>query len=121
MKQYFSTNTLNNNYPSEFIESQAPKRIEVLRVSLIYEDPEESTDTTKVYEEIDHAQLHASFVQENDCMDHYVCEVNTDNIVKEYCLHNNERSFRLWFTDYASRPITIDENHHFVVELRLNY
>ena len=120
MKLYFSTNTLTNQYPSEFIESRNPKSVEVLSVSLVYEDPEESTDELKIYEVMEHAQLHASFVHQNDSMNHFVCEANQDQShIKSFPQSRNDTTFTLWFTDYAGRAITIDTNHHFVVELLL--
>ena len=122
MKLYFSTNTLQNTFPSEFVESRNPKCIEVLNASLIYEDPDESTDENKVYEEIDHAQLHASFVHQNDTMDHFVCEVNREQShVKCFPQSRNDSTFTLWFSDYAGRKITIDSDYHFVVELLLTF
>ena len=120
MRIYYTTNQPINYYPDEFITSKGPKSVYVLNVSLVYEDPDQSTSTQKVWEPIEHSQLHASFVQRDDMLDHYVCETNQPlNSLKCFEQANNNRSFTLWFTDYAQREIVLSPNHHFIVELML--
>ena len=122
MKIYYTTDQLINYYPEEFITSKNPKSVQVLNVSLVYEDPTQSTATEKVWQPMKHCQLHASFVQRDDMLDHYVCETcQPITSVKTFEQANNARSFELWFTDYAQREITITNNHHFIVELMLQF
>ena len=119
IKIYQTVNTANNEFPSEFIEAKGVKTVSVLSVSLVYESS--SDDENKYYHHLNFFHLHSSFVHQHDFLDHYVCEINSHKKLepKIFELGRNERSFKIWFSDYAFKNITLDPNYHFTVELLL--
>lgn len=121
MRIYQTINTTQNEFPSEFIEAVGKKYVTVLNVSLIQEG-ENSTTTDKYYNHLNFFHLHASFVHQHDFLHNYVCEINSNKalIAKTYELARNERSFKIWFSDYAFREVKpSDGSYYFVVELLL--
>ena len=120
IKIYQTVNTAENDFPSEFIEAKGIKTVSVLSVSLVYESAE-STDSDKYYNHLNFFHLHASFVHQHDFLDHYVCEVNSHKKLepKIFELGRNERSFKIWFSDYAFKNITLNSQYYFTVELLL--
>ena len=121
MRIYQTVNTTDNEFPSEFIEAKGTKTVTVLSVSLIYEDPVASTDADKYYRHLNFFHLHGSFVHQHDFLNHYVCEVNSNKKIepKTFELGRNERSFKIWFTDYTFKQLTLDSHYYFTVEMLL--
>ncbi len=79
--------------------------------------PSESTFSILQY-----CQLHADFVQDDECLEQYVCMANVPLYHKrKYKQYNNPRYFNVWFTDYKGTKIELDSSYHFVVELLLEY
>ena len=120
IKIYQTVNTVQNDFPSEFIEAKGVKTVSVLSVSLVYESSE-SDVSDKYYHHLNFFHLHSSFVHQHDFLDHYVCEINSNKKLepKIFELGRNERSFKIWFSDYAFNKITLDSHYYFTVELLL--
>lgn len=72
--QLFSTNTFTTLLPEAFVYSNNDKYISVIAAHAFYEIIDEHGN--KSYTKPEYWQLHASFVQEGDCMDQYVCLFN---------------------------------------------
>ncbi len=71
---------------------------------------------------LQYCQLHADFVQDDECLEQYVCMANLPLYHKrKYKQYNNPRYFNVWFTDYKGTKIELDSSYHFVVELLLEY
>ena len=123
MRLYFTTSNKLTFYPDTFVTSKAKKKVYVLNATLVYEDPNQFDEEIRVVYPVHFAQLHASFVHDSDdLMDNYVCECNKQYPhIKCFEQANNDDHFTIWFTDYAQREIQLTENHHFVVELMLQY
>lgn len=115
VKTYFMTNTLESNFPPEFINARGKKYI-VVRGCV-------ATVGDNGYMPYDLA-LHASFIMRDNYLDSFVdfCN-NIDSGAKppkyEYP-ENAPKSFKVWFSDMSMVPIT---NIHidFVLKLLLIY
>ena len=120
MRIYQTVNTLQNDFPSEFIEAKGEKSVTVLSVSLVYESSDSSAED-KYYHHLNFFHLHASFVHQHDFLNHYVCEINSNKKIepKVFILGRNERAFKVWFTDYAFNDVAINNRYYFTVELLL--
>ena len=114
MKTYLVTNTLETNFPPEFVAATGKKYIVVRYcVATIGEDGYQPYDLA----------LHAYFITRDAYLDHFVDIVNViDNGSKpskyEYP-ENGKKSFRVWFTSLTGEPVNIPID--FVLKLLLIY
>ena len=112
VKTYFSTNTIETNFPPEFINAVGKKYIVVRGVVATINNGYIVSDLC----------LHASFIMRDAYLDHFVdfCN-NIDNGSKppkyEYPC-NGPKSFRVWFKSIDGTPITPDA---FILKLLLIY
>ncbi len=108
MKTYLVTNTLNTEFPVEFIASKNKKYIEV-------------KDLTAKYKGVmvNDVCLHSDFIERNAYLDYYVCVTNSyHNHHGTYEYNGNKKSFNVWFTTLDQQSITMDS---FVLKLLLTY
>ena len=112
VKTYFSTNTIETNFPPEFINAVGKKYIVVRGVVATINNGYIVSDLC----------LHASFIMRDAYLDHFVdfCN-NIDNGSKppkyEYPC-NGPKNFRVWFKSIDGTPITPDA---FILKLLLIY
>ena len=123
IKRYYTTRSEHNLYPPEFVSSRRKKYVHVLSANLVVvdDDGNEHLDAI-VYELPKKMELHASFVQTDDYLDHYVCICNEKLPKrKKFEQANSVKSFDLWITDFRGQKINLTPNHHLLVELMLEY
>ncbi|MBR3673814.1 MAG: hypothetical protein IKN65_06010 [Clostridia bacterium] len=114
IKTYLCTNTLETNWPPEFVSATGKKFIVVRYcVATIGEDGYQPYDLA----------LHADFVERDAYLDHFVDVVNViDNGSKpsKYEIsENHKKSFKVWFTTLDGTPIDLPID--FVLKLLLIY
>ena len=112
VKTYFATNTLESNFPPEFINARGKKFIVVRGCVATINNGYIVSDLC----------LHASFIMRDAYLDHFVNFVNNiDNGSKpdkyEYP-ENAPKSFRVWFSDLEGNEIVPDA---FILKLLLIY
>ncbi len=116
----FSTDKFITNLPEPFVYSNNERNISVIAAHAFYV----MTDNhgNKSYTKPEYWQLHSTFVQEGEAMNHYVCLFNQPLYHKrKYKQANRALTFKIWITDYEGNKIEPNENLHIVVELLLQY
>jgi hypothetical protein len=109
-KTYLSTNTLETEFPSDFLSSTNDKFITVMNCRCIYID----------YLVAD-VQLHVDFIERSQYMDSFCIFTNTIMTkYKKYQVLHPRRKFKIWFTDMAGHDIT-NLIQSFVLELMLTF
>ena len=118
-KRYYTIRTKAQTifqYPEHFIRSGRRKFVHVIAAHLFV------TDEDNNYSKPTMCSLHASFVQDDDYENGFVCMINTPLYKrKKYEQFNNERSFRIWLEDYDGNPMTLTEDTTLILELMLEY
>ena len=116
-KRYFTTQAFSGQYPPEFVSSDRKKYVHVLAV-YIYQNGDDDEFTRPNY-----IQFHASFVQDSEYLDSYVCMGNQPLYQrKKYEQFNSDRTYRFWLTDYEGNAIDpVEHDIHIIVELMLEY
>ena len=117
---YFNTNTLETEYPSEFVESLNPKSVSVINCVLFYEDPNASNSENKVFYQMTNFHLHASFVHGTDSLNHLVGSIHDNMKIKIFPQSRTDTKFKVWFSDYANRELDMN-NYYFTLELLLTF
>ena len=112
VKTYFATNTLESNFPPEFINARGKKYIVVRSCVATINNGYIVSDLC----------LHADFIMRDAYLDHFVDFVNVvDSGSKppkyEYP-ENGKKSFKVWFSDLQGNEITPDA---FILKLLLIY
>ncbi len=116
----FSTDKFITFLPEAFVYSNNERNISVIAAHAFYVMTDDYGNPT--YTKPEYWQLHASFVQEGDFMNHYVCLFNHPLFHKQkYKQANRVLSFKIWVTDYNGNIIEPNENLHIIVELLLQY
>jgi hypothetical protein len=109
-KTYLNTNTLETNFPNDFLSSTNAKFITVMNCRCIYLD----------YIVAD-VQLHADFIERDQYIDSFCIFVNTIMTkYKKYQVLRPRRTFKIWFTDMQGHDIT-HLISAFVLELMLTF
>ncbi len=118
--QLFSTDKFVTKLPEPFVYSTNERNISVIAAHAFY--VMKDSNGVRTYTKPEYWQLHASFVQEGDSMDQYVCMFNEPLFHKrKYRQVNRALEFRICITDYEGNVIEPDENLHIVLELLLQY
>ena len=114
VKTYFVTNTLETNWPPEFINSTGKKWV-VVRYCC-------ATIGQDAFQPYDLA-LHADFIMRDAYLDHFVdiCNViDSGSKPSKYEIPSNaKKSFKVWFTTIDGTPVTLPID--FVLKLLLIY
>ena len=112
VKTYFATNTLESNFPPEFINARGKKFIVVRGCVATINNGYIVSDLC----------LHASFIMRDAYLDHFVNFVNNiDNGSKpdKYEFpENGPKTFKIWFSDLQGNEIIPDA---FILKLLLIY
>ena len=109
--------SLKIDYPEHFINSGRQKYVHVVNTHLFVEDSTDNSFSRPVL-----CSLHASFVQDADDLDHFVCMINSPLYKrKKYEQFNNSRSFTIWLKDYKGTPMTLTSDTTLIIELMLEY
>ncbi len=108
-KTYYWTNTLQNEWPPEFIASKNKKYIVVEQIKATLKD-------TLVGDVL----CHADFIQRDHYLDYACCFVNEqpNRDTAKYEYTGYQKNFNLWFTDLKQNKIEVD---NFVMRLLLIY
>lgn len=96
-KRYFSTHSLKNKFPWEFIISKNPRYIVVQQCKALYNDFL-----------VGDIEMHASFIERDFDLDHYC--INTNEIrtkYKKYYYNSTKQDFEIWFTDMNENPVEV--------------
>ena len=120
---HYNTNKLINDFPPEFIESKNERSIKVLNCVLISENYDEENDI-KTFYELENFHLHASFVHEsndNPTLDHFATTISKNMKPKIFPQQRRDKSFKIWFSDYAGNKLDFDESYYFTLELELTF
>ena len=98
-KTYFWTNTLENEFPPDFMASSNPKYIVVEQCKALY--------SGKLIGDI---VLHADFIERDHYLDYACCFVNEqpNRDTAKYEYKGYRKNFKLWFTDMQQNPIDVD-------------
>ena len=115
-KRYFITCDFHNYYPEAFVVSERHKYVHVVKITLI----KTLEDGTLYYPK--NIILHADFVQDADCLDHFICFCNQINEHRKYEQFNAPKDFKMWLTDHEGNEIKEnDSSYTLIVELMLEY
>ena len=114
-KRYFITNELHNWYPEGFVVSERHKYVHIVKITLI----QKLTDGSLYYPK--NVILHADFVQDADCLDHFICFCNQINEHRKYEQFNAPKDFTMWLTDHTGAKIELTDDYTLIVELMLEY
>jgi hypothetical protein len=108
-KTYYWTNTLNSEFPPEFIASKNRKYIIVEQCKATYNDSL-----------VGDVLLHADFIQRDHYLDYACCFINEipNKDTAKYEYTGYQKNFRVWFTDIKNNEINVDA---FVLRLLLIY
>ena len=115
IKRYFITNELHNYYPEGFVVSGRHKYVHVVKITLI----QKLDDGSLYYPK--NIVLHADFVQDADCLDHFICFCNQINEHRKYEQFNAPKDFLMWLTDQDGNNINLSDDYTLIVELMLEY
>ena len=112
VKTYFCTNTLETNFPPEFINSIGRKWIVVRGCVATINNGYIVSDLA----------LHADFIYRDAYLDHFVNFVNNIDSGSKHDKYeypaNGKKTFNVWFTDIQMNPVEVDA---FVLKLLLIY
>lgn len=114
-KRYFITTDLHNYYPESFVCSERPKFVHIVKITLI----QTLTDGSLYYPK--NIILHSDFVQDADCLDHFVSFCNQINERRKYEQFNAPKDFTMWLTDHNGQSISLTDGDTLIVELLLEY
>lgn len=114
-KRYFITSELYNYYPESFVCSERHKWVHLVKATLIQTLKDGSVYYPK------NIILHADFVQDADCLDHFVSFCNQINERRKYEQFNAPKDFKMWLTDHEGNSISINDGYTLIVELLLEY
>ena len=109
-KTYLHTNTEITKFPIDFLQSLNEKTIEVKWCKALYNG--------KLVGDI---LVHASFVQRDAYLDHFICFTNTGDSQKYISKYNyigTKPEFKVWFTNMNGEEVKVDS---FVLSLLLIY
>lgn len=112
-KRYFRINTLENNFPPEFIASKQQKFIVVRYCTAVVNNGEQQYLVGDL-------ELHADFIQRDHDLDYFCCICNNypSKYIAKYEFNGMKKAFKLWFTDLAGNPVNVE---HFLLDLLLIY
>ena len=98
-KTYFWTNTLENEFPPDFMASQNTRYIVVEQCKALY--------SGKLIGDI---VLHADFIERDHYLDYACCFVNEqpNRDTAKYEYKGYRKNFKLWFTDMKQNAIDVD-------------
>ena len=113
-------------YPPEFVESNRVKAVIVLAVNCLIPvdtDPYGNEYNTSQYLTPQHIAVHASFNQEYDNSNQFICMANEQLIQpKVFRQYTTQLAFKLWFQDLMTDEIIgIPDNVKVVIELLLEF
>jgi hypothetical protein len=124
VKRYFTTNTLHNQYPPEFVESQNPKYVHVIGCKL-FGTVGSVAENVKTVQPLDFVELHASFIQDKPYLNGFVCYCNETLVKrKKYQQFGKVRDFKIWFQNYDGKLFdwhNKNKDSYFILELMLEY
>ena len=103
-------------YPDHFISSGRRKFVHVIAAHLYVTDEDDNFSKPSL------CSLHASFVQDDDYENGYVCMTNEPLYKrKKYEQFNNVKEFKIWFQDYLGNPMSLDSSTTLILELMLEF
>ena len=113
-------------YPHEFVESPNKKFVRVLAVNvtcIATEDAFGNEFANGQYLKPSHIAFHATFNQEYDNSNHFICMSNEQLVkAKEYEQYTTQMSFKLWFKDELSGDLlTPDDQVSIIIQLELEF
>jgi hypothetical protein len=122
VKRYFITDKLETKLPIEFIQSDNPRYISLIRCTFFYDHP-------NVEEEIEQfstpqfISLHSNIVNVQKDLDSFVMYCNQNNRkAKKYQQFGRLETLRIWFKNYDMTPMDTSKNNiHFIAEFLLEY
>jgi hypothetical protein len=105
------TNTVETNFPVDFLMSYAAKYIVVQHCRVIFKN-EEGEDYL-----VSDIMVHCDFIERDHYLDYFACFSNTlMTKYKKFQVINPRKSFKVWFTTMDGKAI---EPQSFVLELLL--
>ena len=108
-KTYLWTNTLQTDFPSEFVGSKNKRYIIIEQCKAIY-------NNTLIGDVI----MHADFIERDHYCDYSACFVNEqpNKDTAKYEYNGYKKQFNIWFTDMALNEVSVDK---FMLRLLLIY
>ena len=106
-KRYFTTDTLENTLPTEFVSSKNNKYISVISCKFFVND-ELLDDNIEGFQDIKFISMHADFVHDRRDLDSFVCFCNEELPKrKKYQQLYDQKVFNLWFCDVDGTKINL--------------
>lgn len=98
-KTYMWVNTLNNEFPPDFISSRNKRYIIVEQCKATYND-----------KLIGDVVMHADFIERDHYLDYACCFVNEqpNKDTAKYSYMGYKKDFHLWFTDMRMNKVNVD-------------
>ena len=107
VKRYYTTDTLTNQLPPEFVNSPNEKHIIVIGCKFFAND-ELLDDNIEGFQDLKFITMHADFVHDRRDLDSFVCYCNEQLPKrKKYQQLYDQKVFNLWFCDVDGTKIEL--------------
>lgn len=113
-------------YPNEFFRSRNPKYVRVYSINFITKVDTDAYGVRYLAEcflSPDHIAVHATFNQETDDTNHFICMTNEHfNPPKTFKIYSSRVFFTMWFMDViAGESVPIDKDSRIIVQLEFEF